>query len=205
MKTFANIAVALPAGEPFELVWLHGIKPALQEMAALGTRLNTSLSASALRNQVRKTVADTDCLLVDVTGNNPAVLYYLGVAEALGKPVILVARNAESVVFQINQPILAYADEPVLLRTQLISRLSQNDQEAPVAIPIVTPQAGTPEVARFYEIFGDILQQHGYQNHGEIKCENESTFLLIEQDMELALVQDLSRRARERGLRLKLL
>jgi len=205
VKTFANIAVALPAGEPFELVWLHGIKPALQEMAALGTRLNTSLSAYALRDQVRKTVADTDCLLADVTGNNPAVMYYLGVAEALGKPIILVARNAESVVFQINQPILAYADEPALLRTQLISRLSQHDQEAPVAIPIVTPKAGTPEVARFYEIFGDILQQHGYQNHGEIKCENESTFLLIEQDMELALVQDLSRRARERGLRLKLL
>jgi len=206
MKTFANIAVALPAGEPFELVWLHGIKPALQEMAALGTRLNTSLSATALRNQVRATIANNDCLLADLTGNNPAVLYYLGVAEALGKPVILVARNAETVVFQINQPILAYADEPSLLRTQLISRLNQNHSEAPVAIA-ATPQpaSGSPEAARFYEIFGDILQQHGYQNHGEIKCENESTFLLIEQDMELALVQDLSRRAKERGLRLKLL
>ncbi len=206
MKTFANIAVALPAGEPFELVWLHGIKPALQEMAALGTRLNTSLSATALRNQVRATIAGTDCLLADVTGNNPAVLYYLGVAEALGKPVILVARHAESVVFQINQPILAYADEPSLLRTQLISRLNQDHAEAPVAVA-ATPQpaAGSPEAARFYEIFGDILQQHGHQKLGEIKCENETTFLLMDQDLELALVQDLSRRAKERGLRLKLL
>ncbi|MCD6049170.1 MAG: hypothetical protein K0Q55_573 [Verrucomicrobia bacterium] len=205
MKTFANIAVALPAGEPFELVWLHGIKPAFQEMAVLGTRLNTSLSATALRNQVRATLANNDCLLADLTGNNPAVLYYLGVAEALGKPVILVARNAETVVFHINQPILAYADEPSLLRTQLISRLNQNHSEAPAPVTAPQPVADNPETARFYEIFGDILQQHGYQNHGEIKCENESTFLLIEQDMELALVQDLSRRAKERGLRLKLL
>ncbi|HEY1172360.1 MAG TPA: hypothetical protein VGH19_13415 [Verrucomicrobiae bacterium] len=204
MKSLNNIAVALPAGEPSELVWLHGVKPALQEMAAIGTRLNTSLASSALRTQAHQTIKASDALLADVSGNNPAVLYYLGVAEALGKPVILVARHAETVVFQTNQPILAYADEPSLLRTQLISRLSQNEAIAqPVAV--TAPTASTPEAERFYSIFGDILQQHGYQNHGEIKCENETTFLLIEQDMELALVQDLSRRAKERGLRLKLL
>lgn len=207
MKTLANIAVALPAGEPFEQVWLHGIKPAFQEMAVLGTRLNILMSSSALRLNARQTIAAADCLLVDITGLNPAVVYCLGVAEALGKPVILVARHAEAVVFQINEPVLAYADEPILLRTQLISRLSleSGESSSPVPAALITPASATPEMARFYEIFGDILQQHGYQNHGEIKCENEKTFLLIEQDMDLSLVEDLSRRARERGLRLKLL
>lgn len=206
MKTFANIAIALPAGEPFDLVWLHGIKPALQEMAAIGTRLNTSLASTALRTQAHQTITQNDCLLADVTGNNPAVLYYLGVAEALGKPVILVARHAETVVFQSNQPILAYADEPALLRTQLISRLNQNECDTVASsVEAPAPKLKTPEAARFYEIFGDILQQHGYQKLGEIQCENENTFLLLDQDLELALVQDLSRRAKERGLRLKLL
>lgn len=205
MKSLNNIAIALPSGEPFDLVWLHGIKPALQEMAAIGTRLNTSLASSALRTQAHQTIKGSDALLADVTGNNPAVLYYLGVAEALGKSIILVARHAETVIFQANQPILAYADEPQLLRTQLISRLSQNEPALAESNKAAAPAASTPEAARFYSIFGDILQQHGYQNHGEIKCENENTFLLIEQDMELALVQDLSRRAKERGLRLKLL
>lgn len=207
MKTFANIAVALPAGEPFELVWLHGIKPAFQEMAALGTRLNILLSSTALRLNARQIIAASDCLLVDITGNNPAVLYCLGVAEALSKPVIIVARHAETNVFQINEPVLSYADEPMLLRTQLISRLSLESGETlppAISVPVATSSA-SPEAARFYEIFGDILQQHGYQNHGEIKCENEKTFLLIEQDMDLSLVEDLSRRAKERGLRLKLL
>lgn len=209
MKSLNNIAIALPAGDPFELVWLHGIKPALQEMAAIGTRLSPSLASPAQRIQAWQTIKGSDCLLADVSGNNPAMFYYLGVAEALNKPVILVARHAETVVFQTNQPILPYADEPTMLRTQLISRLSQSETE-PIPAPqptaaVVQPELKTPEAARFYHIFGDILQQHGHQKLGEIKCENETTFLLVDQDLELALVQDLSRRAKERGLRLKLL
>ena len=211
MKVLSNIAVALPVGEPFELVWLHGVHPALQEMAVLGTRLNLLLSSIALRVQARQTISTADYLIADVTGNNPAVLYYIGVAESLSKPVILVARHAETVAFQTSQAILTYADDPSLLRTQLISRLSQGEMEASeaavaksLAAPSV-PISVTGDAAKFFEIFGDILQQHGYRHHGEIRCENEKTFLLIEQDMDLPLVEDLSRRARERGLRLKLL
>jgi chorismate synthase len=63
-----------------------------------------------------------------------------------------------------------------------------------------------PDPRRLFKSkFGDILSAHHHQHRGEIQMENETTFVLLNQDMDLALVQDLSRRAREIGFRLKLM
>jgi chorismate synthase len=72
----------------------------------------------------------------------------------------------------------------------------------------LTPQysAPAPDARRLFESkFGEILAAHHHQHRGSIELENETTFVLLNQDMDLALVQDLSRRARELGLRLKLM
>jgi hypothetical protein len=80
----------------------------------------------------------------------------------------------------------------------------------PVAILSGKPSSDSavakdPVRERFDAIFGDLLHEHGYAHRGALRLEGESTFVLEEQEMELALVQDLARRAKTHGVRLKLL
>lgn len=205
MKAVAHLAIALPLGEAFELAWLHGIQPALREMELRNTRLNTLLTTEEQRQYIRQNIAEADCLLADLSGNNPAVCYCIAAAEALDKPVIIMARHAETVALSGTDPTLAYADDPNLLRSSLISRLSQGTPQATIPTSAPKPVQQTADRERFLELFGDVLVKHQYEDLGEVHCENKTTFVLLEQNMDLALVQDLARRAREHGLRLKLL
>jgi hypothetical protein len=48
--------------------------------------------------KIKKAIMDADVLLVDISGRNPNVFYELGLADALGKKVILITQDAAAEV-----------------------------------------------------------------------------------------------------------
>lgn len=146
-------------------------------------------------------LVEADLVLAEVTGRNPHVLYFLGWAHALQKRTILLARYAEDFPFSSeNLTPLIYARDLVYLREELARRIAGG------GVPSDTASPSTADAReKFHQLFGDLLKKHGQDHRGIIEMENEKTFVLREQDLELALVQEMSRRARELGLRIKLL
>ncbi len=51
-----------------------------------------------LLEKIKKQISDADLLIADISGRNPNVFYELGLADALGKKVILITQDAVSEV-----------------------------------------------------------------------------------------------------------
>jgi hypothetical protein len=197
-----KVVALLPEGKLFEQVFAEGIAPALQESGWSATRLSTALSLPSNLDALAHAFGDAELAIADLSGNNPNVMYQVGYAYAKGVKVLFIAQHLEGFPFDKNkQPVIAYAGDRAFLKDELRAFLASGT--------VSTHEQSRAESSnareKFALIFGDILSAHGYEHRGEIQLENPTTFVLLNQDMELALVQDLARRARELGIRLKLM
>ena len=94
--------VIMPFTEEMEDVYLHIIKPSLEEAGFSVSRADEILNQRSILEDVVTGIAGSDLLVADLTGGNPNVYYELGVAHALEKPTIHLAQSIEEVPFDIN-------------------------------------------------------------------------------------------------------
>ena len=66
-------------------------------------------------------ITQCDFVIADITGNNANVFYELGMAHALGKPVLVLTQNMDEVPFDLqSRRILLYdTDKPEELQTKM--------------------------------------------------------------------------------------
>jgi nucleoside 2-deoxyribosyltransferase len=50
-----------------------------------------------LLEKIKKQIADADMIIADMSGRNPNVFYELGLADALGKKVVLITQDVDNV------------------------------------------------------------------------------------------------------------
>lgn len=189
-----RIAVILPAGKIFDRTYTEAILPIATTLNADLTRVPTDLHQqlpSAL-----DTLKSAQTIIADLTGLNPHIMFLTGCARALDKPIHFLTQHAETFPFK-TAPIV-YTNHLEHLRTDLIASLSSQTNETNSA-PAEDPRA------KFLSIFGDLLQKHAHEHRGPILQDEPTVFTLLEQDMDLPLVQDIARRARELGFRVRLM
>jgi hypothetical protein len=192
-----KVVALLPAGRLFDEVFTQAVAPAVSAASAEAIRVPSNLCDG---QQLRLPLQDADLVIADLTGLNPNVMYQAGFALGLGRKVLFIAMHLENLPFDpAANPIIGYAGDGELLGSEIATYLSRGDKSD--ASGDNNPNARV----RFQSLFGEILAAHQHEHPGEIYLENPKTFVLVNQAMELALVQDLARRARELGLRLKLM
>ena len=192
-----KIAVLLPEGKLFDQLFAEAIEPALPG----AVRLRAEFSSESQLGPICNAIEAAEWVVADLSGKNPNVMYLAGFAHGIGKKVVFLAQHLEDFPFdKAKHPVIGYGADRVYLRTEL-SHFAANGKLS------AGGQAPEPESARarFLEVFGEILAKHGYEHRGEVQLENPTTFILLNQEMDLRLVQDLARKARELGLRLKLM
>lgn len=70
-------------------------------------------SLGSITNQIVKEIYDSDLIIADLTNVNGNVMYELGVADTLQKPVIIICENTTSLPFdKINQRTILYDYRP---------------------------------------------------------------------------------------------
>lgn len=192
-----RIAIILPTGKIYDRIFIEAIFPAnLGEI----TRLSTDLSEQTLASTLGVLKSST-AVIADLTARNPHVMFLVGCARALQKPLIYLTQHAEDFPLdQSTQPII-YGSDPSYLRSELVALFSgqKTDGSARQNNGAEDPRA------KFLAIFGDLLQTHGYEHRGSVLLESPNVYTLLEQDMDLPLVQDIARRGRELGIRVKLM
>ena len=94
--------VIMPFTEEIEEVYLHIIKPSLEEAGFSVIRADEILNQRSILEDVIAGIVGSDLLVAELTGGNPNVYYELGVAHALEKPTIHLTQSVKEAPFDIN-------------------------------------------------------------------------------------------------------
>jgi nucleoside 2-deoxyribosyltransferase len=85
------------------------VREAAESFGLRAWRADEIASAGLITDQILDAISRARLVVADVTGRNPNVLYEIGIAHSLGKDVILIAQEGESLPFDIaGQRVVFY-------------------------------------------------------------------------------------------------
>lgn len=114
------VFVLMPFDHSFADVYSIGIKEACSAAGAYCERLDEQYFTEDMLERIFNQIAKADLIIADMTGKNPNVFYEVGYAHALGKPVILITKNADDIPFDLKHRYhVDYSSGIVSLREQL--------------------------------------------------------------------------------------
>jgi nucleoside 2-deoxyribosyltransferase len=93
--------VMMPFGRESESIYWNIIKPAAENVGLTALRADQISTVGQIIEQIRAAIRESRICIADVSAANANVLYELGLAEALGKPVLLIAKIGSQPPFDI--------------------------------------------------------------------------------------------------------
>ena len=94
--------VVMPFSEDFDGVY-EGIEECLESHGFQVERADTRLTQGSILKDVIVPLDTFDLVVADLTGLNANVMYELGIAHALDKPVILISQSKEDLPFDLDK------------------------------------------------------------------------------------------------------
>jgi nucleoside 2-deoxyribosyltransferase len=91
--------VIMPFSGYFNGYYKNVIKKTVSKTGLLPRRADEIYGTSAVIDEIHKEILNSDICIADVTGRNPNVIYELGIAHAVNKPVIIITQDIEDVPF----------------------------------------------------------------------------------------------------------
>lgn len=121
---FVMMPFALPVGGYYTTIY----EPAIRKAGLTPVRADTDIFGTGkIIEQIWLGLKRAKVLVAELTGKNPNVLYELGLAHALHKPVVLVSSNEPDVPFDIRHVRVIYYDvyDP-FWGDKLIAKVAEN-------------------------------------------------------------------------------
>ncbi len=94
--------VIAPFGEPFDAYYQEILRPAIRRAGLDPLRADEINKPGVIVNQIWHGIIDSDVCLADVTGRNANVMYELGIAHAIGKPVVPIVQDTSDLPFDLQ-------------------------------------------------------------------------------------------------------
>ena len=98
-----SVFVIMPFDPAFDDVWKGGIERAAREEGFVPIRTDMISRSTDITDLIVESLAKCHIAIVDVTGNNPNVMFELGYALAKGKERIIITQSPEVLPFDIRQ------------------------------------------------------------------------------------------------------
>jgi hypothetical protein len=113
-KSSGDCFVMMPFREPFEMYYSAIFKPAIISANLSPIRADDLFRPSPIVADLWSMIQKSKVLLAELTDKNANVFYELGLAHAIGKPVVLVSETLGDIPFDLQQlRVLLYdKDEP---------------------------------------------------------------------------------------------
>jgi len=102
--------VVMPFNEIFNVQYHNVIKPAIEELGLSCVRGDEIYSEERIVNDIWNSIRKFRFVVAELTDKNPNVLYEIGLAHAIGKPVISITRNKSDVPFDLRDLRFIYYD-----------------------------------------------------------------------------------------------
>jgi hypothetical protein len=121
---FVIMPFAAPIGGYYELIY----EPAIKKTGLTPVRADTDIFGTGkIIEQIWAGLQRAKVLVAELTGRNPNVLYELGLAHALHKPVVLISSNEADVPFDVRHVRVIYYDvNDPFWGDKLIAKVSEN-------------------------------------------------------------------------------
>ena len=91
---------------PFSLEWSndvhHALSAACEAMSVQPVRGDDVFTPTDILVDIWQSINGADFVIADITGRNPNVLYELGIAHTLAKPVLIISRNAADIPIDLS-------------------------------------------------------------------------------------------------------
>lgn len=97
-----GIFVVMPFSKDLEPVYHDHIKSVASRLSLSCARADDFFSIHNIMDDIWEGICDAELIIADCTDKNPNVFYELGLAHAIGKPVILITRKADDVPFDVK-------------------------------------------------------------------------------------------------------
>ena len=94
--------VIMPFGPSYQTEYERIIRPAVEESGLLSIRADEIYSRPQITADIWKSLRSARIVIAELTGRNTNVFYEVGLAHALGKPVIIITRNEDDVPFDLK-------------------------------------------------------------------------------------------------------
>jgi len=94
--------VVMPFSSLFQTEYEKIIQPALLELKIVCIRGDEIYTKQRIIDDLWHSIKKCRFVLAELTGKNPNVLYEIGLAHAIGKPVIIITRNSDDVPFDLK-------------------------------------------------------------------------------------------------------
>jgi hypothetical protein len=132
--------VLMPFGDPRDRYYKQIYEPAISDAGLQPVRGDSIFRSSPIMGDIWRFVQESTVLLADLTGRNPNVFYELGLAHAIGKPVVLAAETMDDVPFDLRglRVITFDRNDPewgVALRACITSSLKETLNDILGAVP----------------------------------------------------------------------
>jgi len=132
--------VMMPFAEPLGGYYAAVYEPAIRKAGLTAVRADTDIFGTGkIIDQIWAGINRAKVLLAELTGRNPNVLYELGLAHALRKPVVLVSSNESDVPFDVRHVrVIYYQMTDPFWGEKLIAKVAEN-----IVSAIKNPQEAT--------------------------------------------------------------
>ncbi len=101
--------VLMPFKDEFKSSWLYGVKKAAKNNNLKPIRADDEeLPVGIITEDIRKLILDSEIIIAEMTGQNPNVLYELGLAHSAKKKVIMITQKKEDIPFDIQGQGIRY-------------------------------------------------------------------------------------------------
>lgn len=127
LSSTSNLCFVLtPLVQRFNSVYRELIEPAVESVGLTPLRANDIHTSGMIVEQIRSAIQQSRVCIADVSGSNANVLYELGLAQAMGKPTILISRDGEALPFDIQhvRVVMYEDDKPSGARERLSAALN---------------------------------------------------------------------------------
>jgi hypothetical protein len=94
--------VMMPFGGDFEEYYKQIYHPTIEECNLLPRRADSIYRPSPILHDIWSFINESTLIIADITGRNPNVMYELGLAHAIAKPVIIITNNIDDVPFDLK-------------------------------------------------------------------------------------------------------
>jgi len=91
-----------PFSEPFNTVYSEHVVPAVKELGHTISRADEIFGTQPIIEDIWEGINTAEIILADVTGRNPNVMYEIGMAHTVGKPVIIITQTIDDVPFDLK-------------------------------------------------------------------------------------------------------
>lgn len=113
-----DLFVLMPFLSELKPVFDDHIKPIANALNLTVARADDFFSQNAIIEEIWSAIALAQILIADCTNKNPNVFYEIGIAHAIGKPVILITQNYEDVPFDLrHRRFIQYTYTPPGMKT----------------------------------------------------------------------------------------